>query len=141
MRSALAILLFITSVTASIAAVADAVPPGSAKDIRERLKPVGMLCKAADPCGAAAAAATGTGLSGEKIYGQFCVACHSAGVSGAPKLGAKADWAPRIAKGMDALFSSGINGKAPAMPARGTCVNCTDNEIKTAVKFMVGKAK
>ena len=141
MRAALAIVLFITSVTACLSAVADAVPPGSAKDIRERLTPVGGLCKAADACGAAAVAATGTGLTGDKIYGQFCIACHAAGVSGAPKFGAQADWAPRSAKGLDALFSSGINGKPPAMPARGTCVNCTDAEIKSAVKFMVDKAK
>ena len=140
MRAALALLLFI-GVTASVAAVADAVPPGSAKEIRERLQPFGSLCKAADPCGAAAVAATGTGLSADKIYGQFCVACHAAGVSGAPKLGAQADWAPRIAKGLDSLFGSAINGKPPAMPARGTCMNCTDDEVKSAVKFMLDKAK
>lgn len=141
MRVALAFLLFITSVTASIAVVADAVPSGTAKEIRERLKPFGGLCKASDPCGASAAAATGTGLSGDKIYGQFCVACHATGVSGAPKFGSAADWQPRIAKGMDTLFGSGINGKPPGMPARGTCANCTDAEIKSAVKFMVDKAK
>ena len=146
MRAALAILLFITNVTAgtflvAAGATADAVPPGSAKDIRERLTPYGVLCKAADPCGAAAGPAAGTGLKGDAIYGKYCVACHAAGVSGAPKLGSRADWGPRIAKGLDGLFASGINGKAPGMPARGTCTDCTDAEVKTAVKFMVDKAK
>ena len=39
------------------------------------------------------------------------------------------------------LFGSAINGKPPAMPARGTCMNCTDDEVKSVVKFMLDKAK
>ena len=73
---------------------------------------------------------------GEKIYNQACVACHVAGVAGAPKLGDKAQWAPRIATGMDAMIASVINGKG-AMPARGGAANASDKDLAAAVHYMV----
>ena len=101
--------------------------------------PAGDLCKQGDECGSASAAAAGGGvaLDGEGVYNQFCFACHMAGVSGAPKLGDNAAWEPRIAKGMDALWESTLNGVAPAMPAKGTCMSCSDDELRAALDYMV----
>ena len=76
---------------------------------------------------------------GEKIYTTTCLACHGAGVLGAPKLGDKALWAPRIAKGMDTLYTNSING-INMMPARGGNAALKDDELKAAVDYMVSKA-
>ena len=73
---------------------------------------------------------------GEKIYQTTCHLCHATGVAGAPKLGDKEAWAPRIAKGMDALLSSVTNG-LNAMPPKGTCMTCSEDDLRAAVQFMV----
>ncbi len=140
MRRSLAVLLLVAGAFAGMAAFGDARPPGSTDDIRARLKPFGAVCKAGDTCGAPAAAATGTGLAADKIYGQFCVACHDSGAAGAPKLGDAVAWAPRVAQGMELLISQAINGKG-GMPARGTCMNCTDDEVGATVQYIVDKSK
>jgi len=75
-------------------------------------------------------------VDGQKIYQKSCQACHIAGVAGAPKLGDKAAWAPRIAKGNDALLSSAKNG-LNAMPPMGTCMTCSDEELSAAIAYMV----
>ena len=80
--------------------------------------------------------------SGEEVYGTFCQACHASGANNAPLFANAEAWAPRIAKGIDALYDSGINGfNNGAMPVRGTCVNCSDDEIKAAVDHMVAAAE
>ena len=73
------------------------------------------------------------------LYTQVCPACHVAGVAGAPKLGDKAAWAPRLALGIDGLTASAIKGKG-AMPPRGGSA-ASDAEIKTVVAFMVNNVK
>lgn len=73
---------------------------------------------------------------GERIYNQACVACHRAGVAGAPKFGDKAAWAPYVATGMDTMIELAIKGKG-AMPPRGGMMNASDNDIASAVHFMV----
>jgi len=73
---------------------------------------------------------------GQTIYKTSCFACHDAGVAGAPKLGDAAAWAPRIAKGNDALYSSLQNG-LNAMPPKGTCMNCSDDELKAVLDYMI----
>ena len=75
--------------------------------------------------------------SGEQVYNGSCMACH---VAGAPKLGDKAAWAPRIAKGMDSLLASATNG-LNAMPPKGTCMTCSSDELQAAVEYMVGKSQ
>ncbi len=83
----------------------------------------------------------GTALAGgEQIYQQSCQACHATGAAMAPKLGDKAAWAPRIALGMDAMVASAINGKG-VMPPKGTCMSCSDDDLKAAVEYMVSKSK
>ena len=101
------------------------------------------------PTAASAAATTTTATAtpvsadaGEKLFGSVCATCHTAGLMGAPKLGDKADWAPRIAQGKDTLYKNaivGYQGKSGVMPARGGS-QASDEEVKAAVDYMVSKA-
>ena len=90
------------------------------------------------PLAATAATATATAAA-PALYAQTCSACHGAGVAGAPKLGDKAAWAPRVGQGIDALTASVVKGKG-AMPPKGGSA-ASDAEIKTVVTYMVNSAK
>jgi len=101
-------------------------------DIAERIKPVGKIHVA----GAAPAAAAGP-RSGKEIYDGACIACHGSGVLGAPKIHVAADWQPRIdEKGLDQVWKNAING-INQMPAKGTCMSCSDDDIKAAIDYMI----
>lgn len=114
---------------------------GTADEIRARLMPAGVLCLKGEGCGGAVATGGGGGpRDGEAIYNQFCFACHAAGVGGAPVLGDADAWAPRVAKGMDALYESTYNG-INAMPARGTCMDCSDEELRSTVDWMTAQSE
>jgi len=77
------------------------------------------------------------GPSGQTIYEQHCMVCHQDGVAGAPKFRAEADWKPRLdKKNLDELTVSAIKG-INAMPAKGTCPECSDTDINAAIKYMV----
>ena len=96
--------------------------------------------QAAAPAPETPAAADGPDLAkGKTIYGSACFACHMSGAAGAPKLGDKAAWAPRIAQGMETLYASSINGKG-AMPPKGGRVDISDDDIKAAVAYMVSES-
>jgi cytochrome c5 len=69
------------------------------------------------------------------LYKQVCAACHSTGVAGAPKVGDKAAWAPRLKLGVDGLTATAIKGIG-AMPPRGGST-ASDAEIKAVVEYMV----
>jgi len=77
--------------------------------------------------------------AGEKLYKSACLACHMAGVAGAPKLGDKAAWATLTQKGMDALMEVTINGKG-AMPPRGA-TKADEATLRAAVEYMIAKSK
>ena len=70
---------------------------------------------------------------------QVCSACHLTGAAGAPKLGDKAAWAPRLAQGIDGLTANAIKGKN-AMPPRGGS-SATDAQIREVVTYMYNAAK
>ena len=93
--------------------------------------------EAAAPVAAAAPAAA---RSGEDVYQASCFACHGTGAAGAPKVGDAAAWGPRAAKGIDGLMNSALNG-LNAMPPRGTCGNCSDDDLKAAIEYMVENSK
>lgn len=78
--------------------------------------------------------------SGEAVYQAACVACHSAGVAGAPKLGDTAAWAPRIAQGKDTLLQHVLQG-FKAMPPNGSCADCSEDELRAAVDYLVSQAQ
>jgi len=89
-----------------------------------------------------APAPSGAAIDGEKIYKSACFACHDGQLPMSPKLGDKEKWAPRIEKGMEALYKSAREGVAGTpMPPRGNCFNCSDEDLKAAVDYMVSKAK
>ncbi|MEP7298234.1 MAG: c-type cytochrome [Burkholderiales bacterium] len=73
------------------------------------------------------------------LYTQICAVCHAAGVAGAPKIGDKAAWAPRLAQGIDGLTASAIKGKN-AMPPKGGST-ASDADIKAVVTYMVSSVK
>ena len=80
---------------------------------------------------------------GKGVYDKACALCHAAGVAGAPKLGDKTDWAPRIAQGKDTMYKHAIEGFTGAkgmMPAKGGSANLTDAEVKAAVDYMADKS-
>lgn len=77
---------------------------------------------------------------GEKIYATRCVACHGTGVLGAPKLGVEADWLSRGQKGIDKLVQNAIEG-VNAMPPKGGDPALSEEEVRSAVAFMLGKFK
>ncbi len=106
--------------------------------IAERIAPVGSVCMSGEDCAAAPVAeAAGSGeMSAEDVYNTKCSACHGSGLMGAPKLGAAADWAPRLAAGVDAVYANAIGGKG-AMPPKGGCGSCSDDSIKAAVDHML----
>jgi cytochrome c5 len=72
----------------------------------------------------------------EAAYMASCNACHAAGVANAPKLGDKAAWDARLEKGMDALMVNVMNG-INAMPAKGLCMTCTQENLQDIVNYMV----
>lgn len=71
----------------------------------------------------------------EEKFNSACTFCHSTGAAGAPKVGDKAAWAPRLEKGMETLVKnskSGIGG----MPPMGMCTTCTDEDFKALIEYM-----
>ncbi|MGB9110362.1 MAG: c-type cytochrome [Telluria sp.] len=95
---------------------------------------------AAAPGATTAAADSG---AGKALYSTTCVACHGAGIAGAPRFGDKAAWAPRIAQGSAVLYEhalKGYQGKAGVMPPKGGS-SAPDSDVKSAVDYMSAAAK
>lgn len=103
----------------------------------ERLKPVGEVVISGESQAPAAATQV---VSVTDQYQTACAVCHAAGVAGAPKFGDKAAWAPRLTKGMKTLVKNAING-LNAMPPKGMCPSCSDEEISSLVEYMVNAVK
>lgn len=111
----------------------------ASQDIEARIAPVGdvyldgqiatasVKSESSEPAGP---------RSGEKIYNTYCVACHGTGVAGAPIKGDAAAWEPRMAQGEDVLVKHAIEGLNGVMPAKGTCMDCSDDEIIATVEFL-----
>ena len=110
--------------------------------IVERIKPVAQVCIAGEECkgvGAVAVAAAGPAMTADEVITKHCSACHTSGVLSAPKIGDSADWNKRAAEqgGLDGLLAKAISG-FNAMPPKGTCATCSDDELKSAIKKMSG---
>lgn len=128
--------LLVTLVSLLFVTLVQAAEPTN-DEIAERIKPVGQLyLEGAEP-----AEAVDTGpKTPEQVYNTSCSACHGAGVMGAPKMGDAANWAPRIAQGMDVLVDHAIKG-FNAMPPKGGCMACSDDEIAATVEYMAEGSK
>ena len=119
------------------------VDPGTVADIAERTAPFGRLCLEGQDCagGQAAPQAPVAAMSGSDVYGRFCRTCHDAGLNDAPKVGDAEAWAPRLAKGNEALLTSTKEGfNNGLMPAMGLCMSCSDAELQAAIDFMIADA-
>ncbi len=109
--------------------------------IEERIQPVGKVCLEGDnSCGAAVAAASGGAKSPEDIYNSNCMACHTTGAAGAPKLGDVAAWTGRLDKGIEQVYANAIGG-INGMPAKGLCMSCSDDDVKLVVDYIVENSK
>lgn len=121
-------------------AVSAALAMGSSPKVDEeaiasRIQPVAKIELAAT---GAAGAAKGS-RSGEEMVKAVCSACHQTGAAGAPKIGDKAAWAPRIAQGLDGLVKSATAGKN-AMPPKGGAADASELELARAIVFMTDKS-
>lgn len=128
--------ILIVSLTITITVYASSDNPSI---ILERLKSPASICVEGDPC----AVDSGKALSnivavrtGEQVYNVGCAACHQVGAAGAPKTGESSVWTPRLNQGMQNLVKHAIEGYN-AMPARGFCTDCSDQEIADAVSYMI----
>jgi cytochrome c5 len=93
---------------------------------------------------APATAEAGGADKGKKVYDSLCMICHAQGVGGAPKLGDRADWGPRIAQGNDTLYKhalEGFQGQKGVMPPKGGNASLPDEDVKAGVDYMVSAAK
>ena len=135
-------LFFITLLLAPVAVMAMDLSERQRADIESRIKPFSEVCVQGESCSGGGDMSASAGRSGEDVYNAACMACHSAGIAGAPKVGDQVAWAARIGKGMDALYDSGINGVAGSgMIAKGGCADCSDEEIRLAVDYMVDSSR
>ena len=131
--------------------------PNAAAQVVDRIAPAAgvyagntgraAMQAAADAAATAAASqvAYGGTTDGKTIFGNLCTSCHTAGIAGAPKVGDKTMWAPRIAQGLSTLVKHAIEGyKGPDgnyMPAKGGNPALTDAQVKAAVTWIVDQAK
>jgi cytochrome c5 len=138
------LILSLVAVLLAVSALAVDMTDEQRTAIKERIQPVGESCMQGDTtCGGApAAAAGGAPRSGEEVFKASCTACHSTGAAGAPVYGNAAAWAPHIAKGIDTLHHSALNGvPGTGMVAKGGCAACSEDEVKAAVDYMVAGSK
>ncbi len=104
--------------------------------IAERIKPVGEVRLAGESDAGAGEAVAAGPRSGDTVFNTYCMACHATGALNAPKRGDKAAWEPRVAQGKETLLSHALNG-FNAMPPKGTCMDCSEEEIQAAIDFML----
>ena len=89
-------------------------------------------------------AVTEAAVDGQKVYQSACIACHGAGVAGAPMVGNAAAWADRITAGNGSLYANAINGlvgSSGVMPAKGVNTTLSDADVKAAVDHMVSQSQ
>ena len=144
------IILLVKFVASGHAPSAEVLNPES---VAQRIAPVANVMTVDSPGAAAEAAASGlpavaaapaggaaAGDKGQGTYQSACAACHGAGVLGAPKVGDKGQWAPRVAKGKDTLYTHAIKGFG-AMPPKGGATSLPDADVKAAVDYMLNASK
>ena len=109
--------------------------------IIDRIQPHGNICVEGDEtCGlgapAPSASASAAARSGEEVYNRFCTACHAAGILDSPLFGSGQMSARAAEKGLDGLLATSISGIG-AMPPRGTCNDCSDEELEATIQYMI----
>jgi cytochrome c5 len=81
------------------------------------------------------AAAKGADRTGQQVVEVACGKCHQTGEGGAPKVGDRAAWTPRVAKGLAVVTQAALKGHG-GMPARAGMADLSDTEIKRAIEYM-----
>ena len=104
--------------------------------VAERLAPAGNVALEGETGSVVAVSSSSEPRTGEEIYNTKCMTCHATGAAGAPILGNADQWSPRIAQGIDTLYANAIGG-IRGMPAKGLCMDCSDDEMHAAVDYMV----
>lgn len=139
MKQLKALFLTLTTLVAVQAWAADANDAQRAK-IEKRIAPAATVCASAECAGGAASSApvAAVARTGEQIFNTACQACHATGLLNAPKKGDTAAWNARYAQGEATVLKHAIEG-LNAMPPKGTCGNCSDDELLSAIHFMAGK--
>ena len=113
--------------------------------IEKLTEPQGEVCVEGHTCEQTAntSQTASSGIAGERtaedIYQIGCHSCHTAGVAGAPKIGFKSDWEARLSSGVQGLVKNAYNGYG-AMPAKGLCLDCSEEEIEQAVRYMLSES-
>lgn len=107
-------------------------------EIRERIKPEGNVNVSGEARERASEPAAAR--SGEEVYAAACRACHDSGAAGAPVMGNTGDWADRLQQDMETLYDHSINGFG-AMPAKGGCSGCSDEEVRNATDYMIAESE
>ena len=109
------------------------------QQVAARIAPAGHVSMAGQVVTMASAGAESARAGGD-IYAGNCVACHSSGVAGAPIMGDVAAWSARLEQGLETVYINAING-IRGMPMRGTCMDCSDDEVKAAVDHILEGSK
>ena len=78
---------------------------------------------------------------GKAVYLRYCFSCHQAGIAGAPKLGDREAWQPRLAQGRAAMLNNVKRGMPPGMPPRGACSSCDDETLAAALDYMIASGR
>ena len=109
--------------------------------IIDRIQPHGNICVVGDEtCGlgapAPSASAGASARTGEEVYNRFCAACHASGILESPKFGSGQLSARAAEKGLDGLLATSISGIG-AMPPKGTCNDCSDEELEASIQYMI----
>ena len=121
-------------------------------EIRNRMQPFGEVYLPGDDLVAESTGTTSSGvpepvattLTGPQVYNEACIACHGAGIGGAPTLADTANWEPRIAQGLETLQRhaiEGYTGSAGYMPPKGGRLDLSDEEIDASVEYMVNEVQ
>ncbi|MEE5070350.1 c-type cytochrome [Pseudomonas alliivorans] len=114
----------------------------SNEEIARRLEPVGQVCIQGKECPGvqvAGSASAGGPRSADDVIAKHCNVCHSGVMPNAPKIGDTAAWTERAGKegGLDGLLAKAITG-INAMPPKGTCGDCSNEDLKAAIQKMSG---
>lgn len=81
--------------------------------------------------------------AGKKIFKEFCATCHDKKPLidiRAPRLGDKAAWNMKRKMGMPALLNITIMGVG-AMPSRGGCFECSDEQLRETIQYILNQSK